>query len=128
MRIIAVENTADDLDMLKAELSAAFPGSHCDGFSDPLLAIKAYLESPPDFTVFCKKMRIIDGFTFARTIRSHYAGFTGVMLAEDDSGRRDAQNYFLEYLVKPADAATLRQLYMKWQNEKAISDQSSGAE
>ena len=113
MRILAVENSEAALQVLKQQIGAAFPGEVCDGFSDPLLAIKSFLAFPPDLTVFCRDMRIIDGFTFARTLRCRYPDFTGVMLGEDESSRADAQKYFLEYLVKPADAAELKKTWEK---------------
>ena len=109
MRILAIEKTEDALKTLEQQIYIAFPGSCCEGFSDPLLAIKSFLVLPPDFTIFCKDMRIIDGFTFARTLRNRYMNFTGVMLADDDSSKTDAQKYFLEYLVRPVDALQLRQ-------------------
>ena len=122
MRIIAVENSMADLTKLQNLLGDAFPGSQCRAFCDPLLAIKAYFECPPDFTIFCKNMRIIDGFTFARTIRSYDAGFTGVILAEDESSRQDADNFFLKYLVKPVDAAVLKHCYDNIHSERENKD------
>ena len=111
MRIIAVENSPEEADFLREMIGAAFPDSECESFLDPFLAIKSYLASPADFAVFCRHMRIIDGFTFARTLRSRQADFTGVMLAQDAAGRLDAEKFFLGYLVKPYNAADLKRQY-----------------
>lgn len=111
LRIIAVENTADDADALREKIRIAFPDSDCECFLDPFLAIKSYRTLSADFAVFCRHMRIIDGFTFARTLRGLQADFTGVMLALDDGGRLDAEKYFLGYLIKPYEASDLKLQY-----------------
>lgn len=111
MRIIAVENSPEEVNYLRQTISAAFPDSDCESFLDPFLAIKSYLASPADFAVFCRHMRIIDGFTFARILRSRQAEFTGVMLAQNPADSLDAEKFFLGYLVKPYDAADLKRQY-----------------
>ena len=110
MRIIAIENSKKELDMLHQKIDAAFPGNSFEGFCDPFLAIRAYMTMPSDLTVFCRNMRIIDGFTFTRTLRKNYSRFTGVMLSEDENSRTDAEKYSLGYLKKPFEAADLRRL------------------
>jgi DNA-binding response OmpR family regulator len=110
MRILALEKTKADLDILCDQIREAFPGMACVGFTDPLLAIKSYLAEVPDFTVFGRDLRIMDGFMFARTIRKRYPNFTGLMIAENEEGRRDAENFGLAYLVKPVSALQIRNI------------------
>ena len=111
MFILAVENSDEDLRTLKSQIRAAFPEDECKGFVDPLMAIKVFDERKPDFTIFSKDMWLIDGFTFARTLRRRYSDFTGVMISNDEGSRQDAVRFSLDYLVKPLDASELRRIW-----------------
>lgn len=116
MRILAIEKTEEDLNVLLDRIQDAFPESNCTGFTDPLMAIKDFMIQIPDFTVFCADMHPIDGFTFARTIRSRYPEFTGLMLGTDDSQKEDALKYSLDFLVKPVDSGQLKETWERMQS------------
>jgi len=113
MQILAVGNTANEISTLHKLAGEAFPGCSCEAYLDPLLAIKSYQQKKPDLTIFNLSMQKIDGFTFTRTLRLCCSDFTGLMLAEDDSCRRDAGNFQLSFLVKPITALQLREVWAR---------------
>ena len=45
MRILAIEKTEEDLNVLLDRIQDAFPESNCTGFTDPLMAIKDFMTS-----------------------------------------------------------------------------------
>jgi DNA-binding response OmpR family regulator len=117
MRIIAIEKTEEALAFLKGEIAQAFPQSRCDGFLDPLLAIQSYTREPAELTVFSMDMRIIDGFTYTRTVRNINRTFTGIVLLNKKEQLADALNYQLQGLVKPF---TERELKDAWEKIRVL--------
>ena len=117
MRIMAIEKNEEALAFLENQIKSAFPESVCNGFADPLMAIQFYTRSPSDLTIFCLDMKIIDGFTFTRTMRNIERTFTGIVLAEDSSQLNDIRKYQLEGVVKPYG---MQQLKDAWEVISAL--------